>query len=253
MRTTRDSSGMRSSLMRPPSEDRQLRRRSGTLVDGTDRPELDGIPATVGDADRPGLELLARPLESVVVVAHRPGGQPRIQGVVLAVRRRDDHRARLRVREDGVLERGEPGLVDVLDDLHEHHRVVAAEPIVAVHRRTVQERDPVALGIGGPREPEPRGGALEGLRRDVDADDLGEAPGSPGVRRRSAPAPAPMSITRRAADVGERREDGLGALDAQRGLGGGLVRLIAGTAVGLAEFGRLRARRARPDARGSGA
>jgi len=63
----------------------------------------------------------------VVVVAELAGRQRLEPHVVLDVRRRHDDGIRLGVTEYAPLERGQPGFVDVLDDLHEHGRVVSGE------------------------------------------------------------------------------------------------------------------------------
>ena len=69
--------------------------------------------------------------------------------------------------EDGHLESGQPGQVDVLDDLHEHRRVEAAQPVVTIGERRLDQPDPVLLPVREPVQAQPPGtGLTVGYTRD---------------------------------------------------------------------------------------
>ena len=97
-----------------------------------------------------------------------------VEHVVLAVRRRHDHRARSGGAEDHALERREPRRVDVLDDLHQHGRVVAGVPLVLVGQRALEQLDALGLALAHPLHLQSSGGVLQRPRRDVAARDAGE-------------------------------------------------------------------------------
>ncbi len=67
--------------------------------------------------------------------------------------------------------------VDVLDDLHQHGRVEAGEPVVLVGQGALEELDPVGLTLAHPVDPQPARGALERPGRHVGADDPRERRG----------------------------------------------------------------------------
>jgi hypothetical protein len=52
-----------------------------------------------------------------------------------------------------VFQRGQPVGVEVLDDLHEHRGVVAAQPGVGVGQAALQQPDPCPLPFGHAVEP----------------------------------------------------------------------------------------------------
>ncbi|RPK56768.1 hypothetical protein EES43_23390 [Streptomyces sp. ADI96-02] len=108
-------------------------------------------------------------------MAH-PTGRKRLPAhVVLDVRRGHDHGPRTRRAEHGVLQSGQPGQVQVLDDLAEHGGVASLEPLVRVRERTLLERHPARLALPQPLQLQPPRREGEGAHRHVDADDLGEA------------------------------------------------------------------------------
>ena len=65
--------------------------------------------------------------------------------VVFNVRGRDDHSGRSHVPEDARRQCRKPWRVEVLDDLHEHGRVVPGQPLVGVAEGAVPQLDPVTL------------------------------------------------------------------------------------------------------------
>ena len=140
----------------------------------SDRQEPDLVAALRGDAPRPGGELRAGPLEAVIAVPHRAERQGLEPDVVLAVRRRDHDMPGPRVGEDSPLERGQPGLVDVLDDLHQHKRVQVREALVPVGQGRLDQPEPLTAARRHPVQPEPSLGDLERARGHVGGDDLGE-------------------------------------------------------------------------------
>src|SRR5438067_1809377 len=149
------------------AEHRHLRRRSDLRIFRTDRKEADRVRETIGEAPAPVLELLARPLEAVVPVAETAGGQALPADVVLRVRSGYDHRLRSREFEKRSLEGGEPGRVEVLDDLHYRGRVEAFQPPVTVSERPVEQPDPFALLRREPVQVKPVLRHLEAAVRDV--------------------------------------------------------------------------------------
>ena len=133
------------------------------------------------------------------------------------------------VPEDGLGQRGQPRLVDVLDDLHQHRRVVAAQPVVAVGQRRLEQRDPAALPLGQPVQPQPALGHLQRARRHVGADDLGVAPVPDQVAQQRPAAAAEVEHAGRAG-LGERGQHRLAALRGQRlaAFGRGQLGLLVG-------------------------
>ncbi len=128
--------------------------------------------------------------------------------VELGVRRRDEHGPRCGDAENGVLQRGQALLVDVLDHLHQHGRVVPGQRRIRVGQRGLPEGDP-GLVL------EPLVGDVERARGHVDADDLGERRfllEHAQQRARAAPEVEHAPRTRGP----ERREHTAVALDGQR-------------------------------------
>ena len=109
--------------------------------------------------------------------------------------------------EDRRRERRQARRVDVLDDLHQHRRVEAAQPVVAVGQRGLQQRDPAALTLGQPVQAQPALGEPSARGRDVDPDDLGVAlvPDQVGEQRTGAAAEVEHPGR---AGLGQRGQDG---------------------------------------------
>ena len=125
------------------------------------------------DSPGPRLELGTRPLEAVVAVTELPRRQPLELHVVLAVRRRQDDRARSRIRT-APARSAEPRRVEVLDHFDDGRRVEPGQPLVTVGERGLEELDPLALSWCEPLEPQPALRDLEDGVGDVHADDLQE-------------------------------------------------------------------------------
>ena len=150
----------------------------------------------------PGRELRAGPLEPVVAVAHRARRQELVADVVLGVRRGDDDRRRAGRAPNTVRSSaGSRGRVDVLDDLHQHDRVVArpagrrgrsAEDCSSSSRARWRVRHPV--------QPQPPRGDLQRPVRHVDAEDAGER--GVGAAARAAARPRRSRDRRRCGALG---------------------------------------------------
>ena len=129
------------------------------------------IIAAVGDAARPCLELLPRPLESVVPVPEFPSGQPLEQCVVLRVGRGDERRAGFRRAEHHLFERIEPRRVDVLDHLHSDSSVKTGKSFIPVGKGTVQQVNAFPLLVGHGIQMQTLAGRFQRPVRDVDTRD----------------------------------------------------------------------------------
>jgi len=116
-------------------------------------------------------ELPARPLEPMIPVTKAPGRQRFKLGVVLHVGRGHDHGRRPGKFEQDSFERRQSRLVEMFDDLHDRRRVEAAQALVAITERAVDELDPLALPLGQAIEVQTLAGDLQGAVRDVEADD----------------------------------------------------------------------------------
>ncbi|BDH55430.1 hypothetical protein MTP03_03690 [Tsukamurella sp. PLM1] len=118
-----------------------------------------GVAVPVRDVGGPRGELRPVPLEPVIGVP-----QPYevgVEGVVLAVGRRDHDGAGPGSAEHDVLERTEPRRIDVLDHLHEHRRIEGCEAVVLVGESGLEQVDPAALALGHVVEMQALRGALQ--------------------------------------------------------------------------------------------
>lgn len=136
------------------------------------RKEAHGVPVLGADPLCPVAELRAGPFEAVITVAHRLGGQGVEAHVVVDVRGADDDGRGCGTAEDAALESGQPRRVDVFDHLHQHDRVEAGQPVVAVGQRRLKDPEPGPLPLAHAVEPEEARGPLERSHRHVDGDDL---------------------------------------------------------------------------------
>ena len=131
---------------------------------------------TSRDRLSPSGELVPAPLEPVVSMTELARRQSFEECVVLRVRRRDDHGAGLRLFEHHTLERVEAEGIEVFDNLDQRCRVVTLEAPVTVDQRALEETDAAPLVQRQAVELQPARRDLENPLRDVDADNLFEAP-----------------------------------------------------------------------------
>src|SRR5690554_2945121 len=109
-----------------------LRRGTDTLCLLADALIGNSVAVSLGHAVRPRSELLARPLKSMVLMAHMAGVQILILRIIFAIgRRNDDHRG-ARVLKNGHLKRRELRQIHMLDHLDKRGRVEAFEAAITV-------------------------------------------------------------------------------------------------------------------------
>ena len=141
-----------------------------------DREEPHSIPEPARHARRPPLKLMSGPLEAVVGVAERPGGQRLPRHVELPVWRRQHDRAVPGELEEHPLERPQPGRVQVFDNLDDGGGIKPVEPLVPVHQRAVDQLHPAGLSLGQPLQLQTAGGDFEGADRHVQTQGFLELP-----------------------------------------------------------------------------
>src|SRR5918996_2162069 len=146
------------------AEHRHLRGRAAGVVRLAYAAPPDGVAVRRGDPVRPVGELGPVPFESMVWVTH--AAETFVGDVVFIVRRSHDHRPRPRRAEDHPLQGSEPRWVDMLDDLHQHSRVVTGKAVVLVGECPLEQVHPTGLALVHPLHPQPAGGLLQ--RTDVD-------------------------------------------------------------------------------------
>src|SRR6185437_4874695 len=99
-------------------EHRHLRRRSDNLILRPHRYELHRISEALRYAVGPFLKLRAHPLEAMVLVPKRAGGESLELDIVLGIGRRQHDGARPGELEQHTLERGQTRRIEMLDHLH---------------------------------------------------------------------------------------------------------------------------------------
>src|SRR5258708_39482294 len=116
----------------PFTEYRHLRGRADLRIVRANWQEANGIAESVSDAQRPGLELGASPLEAVIAVTERASRHRLELHVVLDVGRRHNHRWRARKLEQHALKGCQPGRVKMLDHFHDGSSIVAFNALVTI-------------------------------------------------------------------------------------------------------------------------
>ena len=179
------------------AEHRHLRRRADLGVLGADRQRsATRVAEALGDAVGPGRELGPRPLEAVVAVAELPGRQRLEAHVVLAVRRRHDHRRRLRELEHARSKRRRRGGSRCSITSTTRRRVEARQAPVAVGQRAVQQLDPLALARRACRSSRRRRARSPARACDTSTPTISLELPVVEQPRSSLPSPQPRSSTR---------------------------------------------------------
>ena len=108
---------------------------------------LISTPVTVigSHALRPVGEFGARPLETVIAVAHFASGQSVPVRVIFAVGRGQNHGLRARPFPNRALERGQTRRIQMLDDFDQSRRIEIFQTVVAVSQSAVQKRQALAF------------------------------------------------------------------------------------------------------------
>ena len=108
--------------------------------------------------------------------------------------------------EHDPFERRQPAWLEVLDHLHQHGRVVASQPVVAIGQRTLEQLQSSSLALVHPVEAQPPCRGLQGAGRHVHADDVAEPMVRDELREQPAFAAAKVEHLGRAARP-QRRHD----------------------------------------------
>src|ERR1043165_1275658 len=130
------------------------------------------ISESLADARRPRLKFLPGPFKAMVRMAKLAGAKCLPLDVVLAVRRRQDNRARLGKLKQDTFKRRKTRWIQMLHNFYNAGGVEAFQPFIAIHERAVDQFNALALQRRKALITEALYGPLQGLHRDVHAENF---------------------------------------------------------------------------------